>query len=142
MIRLRRTTGLPAVLLLLLSPALQGAEPRTIALTGGTIVDVSSFGNSTHDISDSVVLIHGGRIVASGRRSEVRIPENADAVEVNGKYLLPGLIDGFAGLNSQAQANAYLYMGVTSIVGVGDERRGRLLLDAHPSPRIYPLDIA
>jgi hypothetical protein len=52
------------------------------------------------------------------------------------------LIDGFAGLNSQAQANAYLYMGVTSIVGVGDERRGKLLLDAHPSPRIYPLDTA
>lgn len=131
-----------AVFLLFLSPALQGAEPRAIALTGGMIVDVSSFGNSTHDIPDSVVLMRGGRVVASGRRSEAQTPKDAEVVDVRGKYLLPGLIDGFAGLNSQAQANAYLYMGVTSIVGVGGNRRGELLLDAHPSPRIYPLDWA
>jgi len=142
MLRLRRTTAFAAVSLLFFSPALRGGEPRTIALTGGTIVDVSSFGTSTHDIPESVVLIREGRIAASGPRSEVRIPRNADVVDVNGKYLLPGLIDGFAGLNSQAQANAYLYMGVTSIVGVEDDRRGKLLLYAHPSPRIYPLDTA
>jgi len=137
-----RTTALAAVLPLFLSLPLQGAEPHAIALTGGTIVDVSDFGNAARDLSDSVVLLRGDRIVASGRRSDVPIPEDADVVDVHGKFLLPGLIDGFAGLNSQAQANAYLYMGVTSIVGVEDDRRGKLLLDAHPSPRIYPLDTA
>jgi hypothetical protein len=80
--------------------------------------------------------------VASGARSEVPIPKDAEVVNVRGTYLVPGLIDGFAGLNSQAQANAYLYMGVTSIVGMSDGRRGELRLDAHPSPRIYPLDTA
>ncbi|HZE88673.1 MAG TPA: hypothetical protein VE404_03950 [Verrucomicrobiae bacterium] len=142
MIRARRSAALAALVLIFSAPALRAAEPRAIALTGGTIVDVSDFGNSTHDIPDAVVLMRGGRIVASGRRSDVPIPGDADVVDVHGKYLLPGLIDGFAGLNSQAQANAYLYMGVTSIVGMSDGRRGELLLDAHPSPRIYPLDTA
>ncbi|MBI3447643.1 MAG: hypothetical protein HY049_01790 [Acidobacteria bacterium] len=142
MSRSRRSAAFAALVLLFSAPALRAAEPRAMALAGGTIVDVSNFGNSTRDIPDSVVILRGGRIVAAGARSDVPIPGDADIVDVHGKYLLPGLIDGFAGLNSQAQANAYLYMGVTSIVGMSDERRGELLLDAHPSPRIYPLDTA
>jgi hypothetical protein len=47
---------------------------------------------------------------------------------------------GFSGLNSQAQANVALYMGVTTIVGSLDDRRGKLKLDAHSSPHVYPLD--
>ena len=62
------------------------------------------------------------------------------SVDCSGTYILPGLIDGFGGLNSQAQANAWLYMGVTTIVGLQDERRGMLKRDAHPSPHIYPFD--
>jgi hypothetical protein len=142
MLRLLRSAGLAAITALLVSSMLTGAEPRAIALAGGTIVDVSDFGNSTRDIPDSVVVLRGDRIVASGRRADVAIPADAEIVDVHGKFLLPGLIDGFAGLNSQAQANAYLYMGVTTIVGMGDGRRGELVLDAHPSPRIYPLDTA
>jgi len=33
-------------------------------------------------------------------------------------------------------------MGVTTIVGFQDDRRGFLKLDAHPSPHVYPLDNA
>src|SRR5262245_39176995 len=124
----------------LLSSHVPAAERRTVALVGGTLLDVSNFGNSARDTPDSVVLFRGGRVVAAGPRVGITIPESAERVDVAGKFLVPGLIDGFAGLNSQAQANAYLYMGVTSIVGVGDERRGKLKLDARPSPHIYGLD--
>ncbi len=122
----------------------QTAEPpRTLVLAGGTLVDVSGFGSSTSDIKDSVVVISGGQIVAAGPRKEVRIPAGATVTDVSGKYIVPGLNDAFSALNNQAQANAHLYMGVTSIIGLGEPpggRRGPLFVDAQPSPRIYRLD--
>ena len=42
-----------------------------------------------------------------------------------------GLVDGFAGMNSQGQANAFLYMGVTTVVAVSDLRRGVIDLSAY-----------
>jgi hypothetical protein len=86
------------------------------------------------------VLLSGGRVVAAGHRDEIAIPEGARVVEVSGKFLLPGLIDGFAGMNSPAQARAHLHAGVTSIVGVADGRRGPLDLGARPRPRVFPLE--
>jgi hypothetical protein len=113
-----------------------------IALTGGTLIDLSDSGHSTHDIPNAVVVLRDGRIEAAGPAALVKIPKNARTLDYKGAYILPGLVDGFAGLNSQAQANAWLYMGVTTIVGSGDDRRGILKLDAHPSPHVYPLDSA
>jgi hypothetical protein len=117
------------------------AQPA-IALVGGTLLDVSNFGHSAHDVANAVVVVRGGKIEAAGPAALVKIPKDAKAIDYKGTYILPGLIDGFAGLNSQAQANAWLYMGVTTIVGLQDPRRGFLKFDAHPSPHIYPLDLA
>jgi imidazolonepropionase-like amidohydrolase len=116
--------------------------PPEIALVGGTLVDVSDFGRSTKDVADAVVVVRGGEIVAAGPRRSVKIPAGARRLDVSGKYIVPGLIDSFAALGNQSHANAYLYMGVTSIVGVdGQPRRPALFLKADPSPRIYPLGI-
>jgi Amidohydrolase family len=114
--------------------------PPALALTGGTLVDVSNSGHSTHDIPNSVVVIRDGRIEAAGPAALVKMPKNAKTLDYTGTYILPGLVDGFAGLNSQAQANAELYMGVTTVVGSQDDRRGLLKLDAHPTPHVYPVD--
>ena len=115
------------------------AQP-TIALIGGTLIDVSNAGLSTHDVPNAVVVLRDGKIDAAGPAALVKIPKNARTLDYTGAYILPGLVDGFGGLNSQAQANAWLYMGVTTIVGFQDDRRGMLKLDAHPSPHIYALD--
>ncbi len=61
-------------------------------------------------------------------------------IDCTGKFLIPGLVDGFAGLNSQGQANAHLYMGVTTVVASGDKRRGHIDFAANPSPHLYLLD--
>src|SRR5436309_5443771 len=112
-----------------------------LVLTGGTIVDVSHSGKTTADIRDSVVVIRDGRIVAAGPRKKTAIPRDARVIPIDGAYVVPGLNDVFAGLNSQSQANAYLYMGVTSIVGSDEPggRRGALLTTANPTPRIHRL---
>jgi len=119
------------------------AAGDTLVLAGGTLIDVSGFGSSTSDVKDSVIILGGGRILAAGLRSEVKIPAGTRVIDISGKYVVPGLNDAFSTLNNQAQANAHLYMGVTSIVGLGEPpggRRGPLYLDAKPSPRIYRLD--
>jgi sugar lactone lactonase YvrE len=123
--------------------ALASAEPRPTALVGGTIVDVSGSGRKNADIRDAVIVVRGGQIVAAGPRQEIAIPAGAKVIRIDGAYVVPGLNDVFAGLNSQAQANAYLYMGVTSIIGSDEPggRRGALLTSARPSPRIRPLAV-
>ena len=113
---------------------------RAIALMGGTLIDVSNSGHSTHDIPNAVVVLRDGRIEAAGPAALVKIPKDARTIDYTGAYILPGLVDGFAGLKTQPQANAWLYMGVTTIVGFQDERRGMLKLDAHPSPHVYLSD--
>jgi uncharacterized protein YecT (DUF1311 family) len=120
-------------------PAARATE--TVAIVGGTLVDLGARGNETRDQADTVVLIADGRIRAVGRRAEVQVPAGARVIDAQGKYLVPGLIDGFAGMNSAEQARAYLYAGVTSIIGVDGPRRGELAMNSRPRPRVFPLGI-
>ncbi len=117
------------------------AEPAApLVLAGGTVVDVSNWGHSARDLHDAIVVIEEGKIAAVGARGEVTIPRGARVVDCTGKFLIPGLVDGYAGVNSQAQANANLYMGVTTVVARANYQRGFIDTGAHPSPHIYPID--
>jgi hypothetical protein len=132
-----------SLLLASLLAASTAPAPKEIALVGGTLLDVSGFGRSSADIQDAVVVLRGDEIVAAGPRASVKIPPEARRIDVSGKYIVPGLTDGFGGLGNQSFANAYLYMGVTSVIGVeGPPRYPLLDLKADPSPRIYPLEVA
>jgi cytosine/adenosine deaminase-related metal-dependent hydrolase len=116
------------------------AEPPALALVGGTLVDLDERGRRARDIDDGVVIVEHGRVRAAGRRGEVEIPAGTRTIDVRGRFLVPGLVDGFAGMNSAAQARAYLHAGVTTIVGVADRRRGELALAVAPRPRVLPLE--
>jgi hypothetical protein len=118
------------------------AKAQPLVLTGGTIIDTSNFGRLGFDVRDSIVVIQGNEITAAGPRGKIKIPIGANVVDITGKYVIPGLNDAFATQNNQAHANACLYMGVTSIVGIDDPggRRGPLFLKANPSPHVYRLE--
>jgi hypothetical protein len=119
---------------------LNPAPAPELVLAGGTLVDVTNWGRSARDLRDSIVVIDQGKIVSVGARADIPIPANARVIDCTGKYLIPGLIDGFAGMNSQGQASAFLYMGVTTVVVSADERRGHIDRNASPSPHLYLLD--
>lgn len=125
-------------------PAHSQPEPTPISvplvLTGGTVIDLSNWGHSARDLTNAVVIIRDGRITDVGAAAEVAIPKDAQIIDCTGKFLIPGLVDGFAGMNSQAQANANLYMGVTTVVARADSQRGFIDFNAQPSPHIYPID--
>lgn len=139
-----RAILLASVLLAATPPGAPSAQARPIAITGATIVDVSASGKNTADIRDGVVVIRGNEIVAAGPRRKTKIPKDAQIIRADGAFIVPGLNDMFAGMNSQAQANAYLYMGVTSILGSDEpgERRGALMMNAAPSPRVRRIGFA
>jgi hypothetical protein len=115
-------------------------SPPPLVLSGGTVIDVTDWGDSADDIKNAVVVIEGNQITAVGAASSVEIPKNAQVIDCTGKYIIPGLVDGFAGMNSQGQANANLYMGVTTVVARQDARRGLIDFAANPRPHLYPID--
>ncbi len=114
--------------------------PVPLVLVGGTVVDVTDWGRSAKDLQDAVVIVQGTRITDVGIRASLPVPKGARIVDCTGKFIVPGLVDGFAGMNSQAEANANLYMGVTTVVASSDSRRGHADLGANPSPHVYLLD--
>jgi imidazolonepropionase-like amidohydrolase len=65
------------------------ALAQTLALTGATIID----GNGGAPIHDGVIVVKEKRIVAVGPRSSVSVPAGAREVKLDGKYIVPGLMD-------------------------------------------------
>ena len=120
------------------SPKATASVP--LVLAGGTVVDVTNWGRSARDLQDSIVVVRDGRITDVGYRGAVQIPKGARVIDCTGKFIIPGLVDGFAGMNSQGQANANLYMGVTTVVARNDYRHGVIDFAANPSPHLYPID--
>jgi hypothetical protein len=114
--------------------------PAPLVLVGGTVVDVTEWGHSAKDLQDAIVIVREGRVTDVGLRSAIPIPKGAHVIDCTGKFLIPGLVDGFAGMNSQGQASANLYMGVTTVVASSDNRRGLIDFNASPSPHVYLLD--
>jgi len=128
---------------LALSTVLARPQPEpapALVLSGGTVVDVTNWGRSARDLANAIVIVREGQISEVGPSGSISIPKGARIVDCTGKFLIPGLIDGYAGLNSQAQANANLYMGVTTVVARADNQRGFIDFSARPSPHIYPID--
>ncbi|MGA2218205.1 MAG: hypothetical protein ABSG51_08970, partial [Terracidiphilus sp.] len=133
-------TGVPACAQTppVVTPRILGSPP--LVLTGGTVIDVTDWGHSARDQQDAIVIVRDGRITDVGARGAIPIPKGARVIDCTGKFLIPGLVDGFAGMNSQGQANANLYMGVTTVVVRGDEQHGPIDLSASPTPHLYLID--
>lgn len=60
-----------------------------VALVGGRLID----GTGAEPIDTGVLVFEGERILAVGRRDEVRVPRGATVIEADGMTVMPGLID-------------------------------------------------
>lgn len=107
------------------------------AYVGATIID-----GSGRIITDAVLLEDGGHIVAVGPRDSVDVPRGAEVVELTGRWIIPGLIDGHAHAG-ESTVSRYLSYGVTSIRHVGGNLEsltrlnGRIAADSVNGPRLY-----
>ncbi len=122
----------------LLSCSQKETYTDAIIIKGGTIIDVANKGTATNDLSDKAIIIKADTVFAIVDAS--MLSENQkNVIDATGKYILPGLTDGFTVINNQSYANAFLYMGVTDVIGVESSRRGEFYHDANPSPNIHML---
>ena len=94
----------------------------------GTIIINATLINpdtETELIEKSYLYFEGNEIISYGSMADVEeLPKAATVIDASGKFIMPGLVDGFATLNNQAYANAYLYKGITTILEVDGFRRG------------------
>ncbi len=105
-----------------MSMRLKADVPDTVvALTGARIITMSDADGGV--IEDGVVVVTGNRITAVGASGSTEIPAGAERVDVAGKTIIPGLIDGHAHGSQGAEiipqqnwlAYATLALGVTTV---------------------------
>lgn len=112
-------------------------ESTQTAYVGATVID-----GIGRIITDAVLLEDGGHIVAVGPRDSVDVPPGADVVDLTGRWVIPGLIDGHAHAGESTVAR-YLSYGVTSIRHVGGNLESltslnrRIAADSVNGPRLY-----
>lgn len=59
------------------------------AIVGGTLVNT----NGSEALDNATILLSGDKIVAVGGAADIEIPEGAEIIDVEGKWIIPGLID-------------------------------------------------
>ncbi|HKY10257.1 MAG TPA: hypothetical protein VJQ55_18555, partial [Candidatus Binatia bacterium] len=93
-----------------IAPTLGAAQqPAAVVLQGGTLIDATG----RPPLANAAILIEGERIKAVGKRGEIAVPRGARIIDVNGKTLLPGLIDGHCHLLDFV-GEIYLHLGITT----------------------------
>jgi imidazolonepropionase-like amidohydrolase len=88
---------------------------QTKVIQGGTLID----GTGGAALENSVIVIRGERIAAVGRRGEVEIPQGSEIINVEGKHVLPALIDGHIH-NRGWDGELFLAHGITTVVDLGN----------------------
>ncbi|MBS0387583.1 MAG: amidohydrolase family protein [Proteobacteria bacterium] len=138
---------LPVAVALAAQPAGQNPHAATVtAYIGAALID----GTGKPPITDAVIVVQAGRIVALGSRADTPVPRGAGRVALGGRFVIPGLINTHVHLASPplpAVAKAYLrrelYSGVTTVRDMAGDARllGELkreaLRDEIASPDIY-----
>jgi amidohydrolase family protein len=86
---------------------------QVLVVQGGKLID----GTGRPPIEDSVIVIEAGRFLAVGRRGDVPIPADAQVIDVRGKTVLPGFIDGHGHLED-FHGELYLHLGITTCANI------------------------
>lgn len=87
------------------------AQDQPLVIQGGTLID----GTGKNPVKNAVVVMEGKKIKEVGVKGKVKIPPNAKIVNVDGKTILPGLIDTQAQGNWPYQPPLWLYYGFTTV---------------------------
>jgi imidazolonepropionase-like amidohydrolase len=125
--------------------ACRSREPDGVALVGATLID----GTGGSPLEQSVVVVRRGRIESVGTRADFRLPGRTTEVDLTGRWIVPGLVDGHVHLvDPQAgvarwSMERYLAWGVTTVRDMHGPLRSALALRREldrgwrPGPRVY-----
>src|SRR5207302_5026118 len=90
--------------LVICRPAGAQTKPKPIVLKGARLID----GKARAPIENSVIVIEGNQIVATGKSGAVSIPKDAAVQDLSGKTIMPALVDlhGHLGLSNNGADSA------------------------------------
>ena len=126
------------------------SQASSIVLTNANIIDVKA----QQVLSEHTLVLDNKKIIAVGKNSTVKIPENSITIDLNGKYVSPGLIDAHVhhatdpdgwdnNPDTLKRLRNLLRGGVTSVRDMGGDVRALAKLkrdaqlDVIQSPDIY-----
>ncbi len=96
-----------------------GAHAQTLVIKGGRLID----GTGRPPIENSVIVIEGNRFKDVGRTGQVAIPPGARVIDVSGKTVMPGFIDGHCHWEA-FWGELYLHLGITTCVEIETQQDG------------------
>jgi imidazolonepropionase-like amidohydrolase len=129
----RPLTACSVLLLTLLAPVTaQSGAAR--AFTGLTLLD----GTDRPAVTNAVMVVRNGRIVAAGPANSVNIPAGAERTSLAGKTVIPGLINAHGHVtDSTRDLRVYAAYGVTTVFSLGGENASVLAArSAQTSPSL------
>ncbi len=114
------------------TPQEKDAEASYTAFVGATIID----GTGDEPLLDGILLLQNKKIVAVGTREDIAIPDQAVVVNISGKTIIPGLINGHGHVgevkgiegghystdNLLENLSIYARYGVTTVVSLGGDK--------------------
>ena len=110
--------GLAGFALLVAFTASAGAQSGAVmAFTGAMLID----GTDRAPVANATLLVRDGRVVAAGPASRVAIPAGARRMRLDGKVVIPGLINAHGHVNTPADLATYAAYGITTVHSLGGE---------------------
>lgn len=91
-------------------------QAQTKAFTGATLID----GTPRPAVRNATIVVSNGRIVAAGPASAIRVPDGAERIPLDGKFVVPGLINAHGHINASYDLRTYAAYGVTTVFSLGD----------------------
>jgi len=107
-----------AALLTLSSSFIDSASAQVTALTNATLID----GTGAAPQTGATIVMQNGRITAIGRG--ITVPAGAAVVDLSGKYVVPGIINGHGHVGPGAherQVRQYALYGVTTTTSMASD---------------------
>jgi imidazolonepropionase-like amidohydrolase len=103
---------------LLLAHAAVAQSDVTKVFTGVTLID----GTDRAPVANAAIVVRNGRIVAAGPTNTVTIPAGAERIALDGKTVIPGLINAHGHVTDAVRdLHTYAAYGVTTVFSLGDE---------------------
>ncbi len=120
---------------LLLSVAITSAAlAETKVFSGFTLID----GNGGAPVANAAIIVTNGKITWTGTKAGLKVPSGAEAIDLTGKFVMPGIINlhshlantkglvqdakNFTRENLAANLNTYATYGVTTVLSMGADQ--------------------
>ncbi len=107
--------------LLLLTEAVEShaQSAPVVAFTGLTLID----GTDRAPVANATIVVQDGRIVRVGPAASVTIPPEAQRIALDGKFVMPGLINAHGHVNDAVRdLRTYAAYGVTTVFSLGGDQ--------------------